>query len=146
MASSIKYGFNAIIPAPIVNISKSYGRTGSQQKVGSVFNITLTGSVIPDKGSPNSSGVFSDSPTDEALTDNMGQIMLKQEHLRQLFSTDGLLLEINPCNPVESGSNSEMGFGFQKPTIPLHYRLPISVGLMDLRARMMSCSNCMELI
>jgi hypothetical protein len=34
----------------------------------------------------------------------MGQIMLKQEHLRQLFSTDGLLLEINPCNPVESGS------------------------------------------
>jgi hypothetical protein len=46
MASSIKYGFNAIIPAPIVNISKSYGRTGSQQKVGSVFHITLTGRVL----------------------------------------------------------------------------------------------------
>lgn len=97
--TTLRYNNNRIIPAPFVNINKEYVTAGDGSKVGQLFNITLTGNLISYKGSPDSDGDFytgDDYPSDETIDDGLklNALQRKQEAIRDLFSTDGQLLEI----------------------------------------------------
>jgi hypothetical protein len=85
----------------LATISKSYNRTDDTTKLGARHSITLNGTIVAWKGSPNSSGVFwelSNYPPDQDISQNSRQkaIISKQEALKQLFSLDYKLLEIVP--------------------------------------------------
>ena len=112
MPSRVSYASSRLVPAPLVSISKQYLRSGDGEKIGSLFNITLSGVLVTDKGSPNSSGVFntgSGYQADESIANDarLASILRKQEAVRELFSDDGLSLEIQSadgsppikCNP-----------------------------------------------
>lgn len=105
---------NKIQPAPYVNIEKTYSKTEDGQVLGSLFNLTLNGYILPYKGSPNSSGVFwtgTGYGPDENINVNsrLTSILAKQKALMTLFSStnNGKVLEIYPddasqpmkCNP-----------------------------------------------
>src|SRR3990167_679805 len=97
---SIKYNSKKIIPAPFVNFSKTYNTAQDGTIVGSIFNFTLEGWLIPTKGSPTSSGTFwtdVGSPADEtvATDDLMSSIIRKQEALRDLFSVEGKTFQVD---------------------------------------------------
>ena len=117
----ILYDGKRLIPAPLVSISKEYLKVG-QEKIGHTFRITLANSMICYKGSPasvvgpigtDSSGdwsgrwyIGSNYPSDEThstVEAKANSILRKQEALRELFSQDGLLLEIQsgPNQPVK---------------------------------------------
>ena len=75
----VSYDGNKLIPAPFVEISKDYIKTGDGKKVGSTFNVSLQGTIVPSKGSPNSKGGFQrqhgDKP-DENIRSNEIQFAL----------------------------------------------------------------------
>lgn len=94
-----------IIPPPFFNARKQFLRANDGTILGTIWNISLNGTIVAHKGSPNSSGTFwtsSGEPADEVLTaDEYFDVLLrKQEALRDLFSSknDGKLLEIVPEN------------------------------------------------
>ncbi len=106
------YDSKAIIPAPFVSISQNILRSEGGEIAGRTWRLTLSGKLVADKGSPDSSGVFytgSGYPPDENLLDNQrsGALMRKQSALRELFKEEGKILEISPwdgmpalkCNP-----------------------------------------------
>lgn len=106
------YNGKRLIPAPFVNIRKDYTKTNDGENVGSKFNISIIGTIVAWKGSPNSSGTFwtlGDYPPDEVIQQDsrLKAIIRKQEAIRQLFATEGLLLEFQSddgsapmmCNP-----------------------------------------------
>ena len=71
--SVISYRNQKIIPAPFVNITKSYERDAQGKKIGATFTITLTSKIVAFMGSPNSSSVFHTGtgyPADEVISDN----------------------------------------------------------------------------
>ena len=87
-----------IIPAPFMTISKTYQKSGNGDIIGKLYTLTLTGTIVSYMGSPYSDGTFyegGDYPDDEVLTSDqkLGAIFRKQEALRDLFSTEGLLFE-----------------------------------------------------
>lgn len=90
----------ALIPAPFVSISKSYDKTGDGKKVGSIYSITLEGTIVPDKGSPNSEGgwheIAGTYPADENISAEQIQYSLfkKTSAIRKLFATEGKELYI----------------------------------------------------
>jgi hypothetical protein len=116
---SVSYDSKKIVPAPLININKTYQKTGDGSKAGVLFNISANGTLVPFKGSP--SGNYSDindafwtlggNPPDEAIDVTDGatfdRILRKQEALRDLFKTDGKSFEWQPaggqpvvkCNP-----------------------------------------------
>lgn len=96
--SRVQYDGKRLIPAPLVSLRKSYQTTPDGEKIGSVFNISVIGTLVAFKGSPTSSGTFwtsSGYPPDENIDNNarLGSLIRKQEALRELFSTDGLSME-----------------------------------------------------
>jgi hypothetical protein len=107
-----------IIPAPLVTLNKDYNRNPDGSKVGTVYNITLRGTLLPFRGSPSGAYASLDTafhsgtgyPSDEVFASNnedFDNILRKQEALRWLFSEDGGSLEWQPsggqpvvkCNP-----------------------------------------------
>jgi len=117
MARVIYFG-QAIIPAPLIGITKNYIKAGDGTKLGINYGITITGTLLPFMGSP--SGTFtspadafwtlSGDPPDESFANNdaaFSSLIKKKEALRYLFSQEGKLLEIyagaSPaiirCNP-----------------------------------------------
>lgn len=110
--SSVSYSSKRLIPAPFVSVSKNYQTTGDGEKIGSSFQLSITGTIVAFKGSPNSSQVFHTTggfPADEVIAANarLAAIFRKQEAIRELFSNDGLTLEFQSadgsqpmkCNP-----------------------------------------------
>lgn len=108
---SVQYNSKKIIPAPLVNISQEYIKNGDT-KIGTIYRITLTGTMLSNKGSPQSDGTFwtlSGYPADETITHDtsLKSILAKQAAIRQLFSEEGKSFEIQPldgsaplkCNP-----------------------------------------------
>lgn len=89
----IYYNNKTIIPCPIASISQRKNRVGDNRQISVEYNINLSGTILPFY-----SGVFNDSSEnikgafveDEALA----QILQKQNELREIFSEDGKLLEI----------------------------------------------------
>jgi hypothetical protein len=109
----VSYGESSLIPAPFVTFNRVFTRTNTNELIGSLFKITITGKLVSYKGSPNSSGIFwtgSNYPSDENISmDGMlGAILRKQQALRNLFSQDGLTLTFQSadgsapltCNPI----------------------------------------------
>lgn len=115
---SLSYDGKRIIPAPTVSLTKAYLKSDDGSKIGSRYQITLTGTLLPWRGSPfGAYGSLADAfytlggyPPDEAPAGNgedFDHILRKQEALRWLFSQDGRSLEWQPtggqpvvkCNP-----------------------------------------------
>ena len=108
-----------IIPAPLVAINKVYQSNPDGSRKGTLYNITLTGTLLPFNGSP--SGIYTTNPgnsfwtqtgyppdvTYEENNEDFNHILRKQEALRWLFNEDGGSLEWQPasgqpvvkCNP-----------------------------------------------
>jgi len=110
--SSVSYNGSRLIPAPFVSVSKNYETTGDGEIIGSTFQLTITGTIVAFKGSPNSSRVFhttSGFPADEVIATDarLGAIFRKQEAIRELFADQGKSMEFQSadgsqpmkCNP-----------------------------------------------
>lgn len=104
-AAHITYSGQRLIPAPFVTITKEYNTNPNKKKVGSTFNITLNGSFIPYRGSPDASGNFYTGsnddwtgPNDSVETDWFSALMRKKDALRALFSSEGCTLKIITCD------------------------------------------------
>jgi hypothetical protein len=107
----ISYDGKYIVPAPFLGINKTYIRTSDGQKVGATYSITLDGTLIPHKGSPDSKGnlyesenISPDDENDISVSILQHAFMKKTEAIRDLFSTDGKLLEISSWLENSGGS------------------------------------------
>lgn len=92
-----------LIPCPLVTIQKNYVRIGGEQGeiVSSNYDVTLNGTIVAYKGSPNSDGVFWDTsgyPPDENIPteSRLASILSKQKAIQELFNknNEGKTLEI----------------------------------------------------
>lgn len=98
------YDEKRIIPAPpSVTIQKRILRSGDGIKIGSIFDITVRGTLVAYKGSPDSDGSFwtsSNYPPDETINDSerLAAVLRKQEALRRLFANEGRLFEIQSAD------------------------------------------------
>ena len=54
----VMYNGKRLIPAPLVSINKEYQRSPDNTKIGTNFNLTVNGTLLAYKGSPDSSGTF----------------------------------------------------------------------------------------
>tara|TARA_E500000331_G_scaffold356741_1_gene416026 strand:- start:6364 stop:9285 length:2922 start_codon:yes stop_codon:yes gene_type:complete len=99
----ISYNSQPLIPAPFVNISKEYIKTGDGKKVGATYTISIEGTLIPEKGSPNSTGAFSAKPSDENITidDIQYSLFNKASAIRLLMATEGKRLDIRTWKKTE---------------------------------------------
>lgn len=90
-----------IKPTPFISISKQLDKTGDGTIIGATYSITLTGTLLSERGSPDSAGLFygtdawtdkytgGDTDSNEALAANlkMKSLQKKQQVLRNLFSS-----------------------------------------------------------
>lgn len=110
--SYVMYNSQRLIPAPFVSVQKEYQRSQDGTPIGSVFRLNVRGTVIAYMGSPKVDGSFWSQPgypPDETIPDSsrLKAIIRKQEAIRELFSNDGYLFEIQSadgsqpmkCNP-----------------------------------------------
>ena len=80
-------GTKRLIPEPFVNISKSFDKSGSGEILGVRYSITLTGTLLYDRGSPNSSGAFGADATETITSGNeYKSLQNKQKAISNLFS------------------------------------------------------------
>jgi len=110
--SRVHYDGNLLQPAPFVSVSKQFQKSENGESVGTLFNLTIQGTIVAFKGSPDSAGDFwtvSGSPADETIAANarLKAIIRKEEAIRDLFSNEGKSLEFQSldgsqpmkCNP-----------------------------------------------
>ena len=107
-----------IVPAPLVSISTQILKNGAGEAFGVTYSITLTGTILDDKGSPFATkpdgtlfgfvddvtppvdgpyNAFPTGPVTQQLVDknkSLTAILSKQKSLRALFATDGKKFEI----------------------------------------------------
>jgi len=99
----------SIIPSPLVSINKNYQSNDDGTKIGTIYSITLTGTMLSFMGSPSGSysslnqafhtlGGYPPDDTDTGNNENFNNIIRKQEALRWLFSEDGGTLEWQPSD------------------------------------------------
>lgn len=101
-----------LIPAPFVNFNKEIYFSDDGQPIGNTFKITLQGTLLPNKGSPFSTGWYTGTsyPSDQAFTtddDRFNSLLAKQELLRETLSKPGFKLTWQPvgqapidCYPI----------------------------------------------
>jgi len=96
-----------IIPAPIFNLDKQITFFGDGQPLSSRYVLNLRGTILPNKGSPSSSGFYTGAsdPANESWatdSDRHYSIQQKQEYLKDLFAKPGLKLQYfgSGNNPV----------------------------------------------
>lgn len=93
-----------IIPAPLVTLTKNEARSGDGRPISTTFQINLRGSLLPNNGSPNSSGIWQTGigyPNSENFSsdlDKFNSILAKQEYLKEVLNTPGKILEYGPDN------------------------------------------------
>ena len=110
------YNSKKIIPSPLVSVSKNYINTGSDSHLGVTYDLQLTGTLVPFRGSP--SGNYNNindafwtglgEPPDQVFETNPGDfnsLLRKQEAIRHLFNVDGKSLEWQPGSGVAVRSN-----------------------------------------
>jgi hypothetical protein len=111
-----------IRPTPLVSIGSNFNKNGAGENIGTVYTITLTGTLLADKGSPYATGydfienlspapsfigpfnafdsnlshTASNKPPMQNIPVNQAAyaIFKKQQALRSLFSIDGQKIEI----------------------------------------------------
>ena len=102
-----------LIPIPLVNISKTANFSEDGRQISSTYEINLEGTLLPNRGSPLSTGWYTgsgaDAPSQSFSTeaDQHKSIMAKQEYLREAFSQPGYRLfydipgtQTIDCNPI----------------------------------------------
>ncbi len=105
----VYYDSASIIPAPFLSLNKATQATSDGTKVGSIVEITINGTLVAYKGSPqggtlsgaswggpyNRFWINSGYPPDESVNANtrLYSMEAKQEALRALFANDGKWLE-----------------------------------------------------
>lgn len=104
---SLLYNGKKIEPAPFIRIAKDYERSDSDEKQGVNYNVSLIGTLVSYRGSPDSSGNFwilGGSPPDENIPydDRLRALLRKRQALDCLFSEDGKLLEIFALNGMST--------------------------------------------
>ena len=90
----VSYDGKFIVPAPLLSISESYVRSADGTPLSGSFELTLKGTLLPDIGSPRSTGTFSITSAAANIretgivTDDQrfGSIIRKQQALRNLFT------------------------------------------------------------
>ena len=90
----VLYNGKYITPAPLYSLSESFTRTSDGTVLSSQFEITLNGTLLPDRGSPGPTGqLFTTFATANAVdtsinTDDkrFGSLVKKQRALRDLFT------------------------------------------------------------
>ena len=111
-----------IRPTPFISISKQLDKTGDGTIIGATYNISLTGTLLSERGSPDKDGLFygtaawtatHGSATDatHALAANvkMKSLQQKQQVLRNLFSST------NQVDREISDANNELGMVEVRP-------------------------------
>jgi len=116
-----------IRPTPLVSISTNVIRN-KVGTLGSTYDITLTGTIIADEGSPyyiaaggggpnNKFAIDYVRPTSEAIAveNRLDAILSKQNLLRELFANNDQLMEIAPVNsPVISCRPTLVSINFEE--------------------------------
>ena len=105
----VLYNGKYITPAPLYSLSENYLRTTDGTVLSSQFELTLNGTLLPDRGSPGPTGqFFTTLSTAEAVdtsinTDDkkFGSLLKKQRALRDLFT-------INPGEPNTGSPTSKI--------------------------------------
>lgn len=101
MPTTVSYNGQKLVPAPLLNINKSYVYTGSEE-IGTTYNITVNGYILANMGSPSSSGLWDSTgyPPDETPTgdQHLGYIIRKQERLRDLFADNYKSFEVQSAD------------------------------------------------
>jgi hypothetical protein len=92
--SRVVYNDKRIIPAPLINITKTYQKSGNGDIIGKLYTITVTGTIVAYMGSPTHEGVWWEAggyPDDEDIPadERLAAIFRKQEALRTLFADEG---------------------------------------------------------
>jgi len=80
-----------LMPTPFVSVSKEYQKAGDGEMLGCTYNISLTGTIVAHKGSPQSDGGWITTDVNEsiALADNKHKSVLnKIKAISNLFSSD----------------------------------------------------------
>lgn len=104
--ASVVYDNKAIIPSPLVTITKVYRASDDGEKHGVSYDISLAGTLLPFRGSPSGNyplgdpsdafWTLSNYPPDETYVGGdtpFARLERKQEALRWLFREDGKILE-----------------------------------------------------
>lgn len=103
-----------LIPAPIVSINEDITAAPDGRKIGTVYTLTITGTITTDMGSPQDGGVagsYWGGPNNLFWTGpgypsndltNIGSkqnsIQIKQDAIRALFATDGQWIQFQSPN------------------------------------------------
>jgi len=104
-----------LMPTPFVTVSKEYQKAGDGEMLGCTYNITLTGTIVATKGSPQSNGSWIDvGDPDEnedlpTVLEKHKSVLTKIKAISNLFSSDnnGGLLEVDFFDPQDA---SDAGF------------------------------------
>lgn len=114
---ALKIDNKRIVPIPLVNISKSANFSDDGRQISSTYEITLEGTLLPNRGSPISTGWYTGvgEPPPESFAseaDKHKSIMMKQELIREAFSQPGYRLfydipgiQTIDCNPKTNSIN-----------------------------------------
>ena len=99
----VTYGEARLYPSPLYSLSSTINKTDDGTPISVNYDITLTGTLLPSKGNPSSSGEFPDLSSNAGIANDTSEgssdlrfkaLLTKQQALTQLFQQDGLKLEI----------------------------------------------------
>lgn len=103
----VTYGGKRLVPAPFITIERVFQKAQNGLTLGTAYNINLNGTLVARKGSPGASGSVGANWTDDWWTgagyptdsNTIGYdvIQYKQKKLLDAFATEGLKLEVLPC-------------------------------------------------
>ena len=96
-----------IVPAPLYAISHDITRTNGGVILSCAYNITLTGSIIANRGYPMSTGGFSTS-TDDALDIVETGIVTQEQAFASLLNKQMALKELALLEGTSYGSNKKV--------------------------------------
>ena len=117
----VKVNGKFLVPAPLVDFSKSYFTSENGETIGAEYSINLAGTILPNKGNPvvdsstllssfsSDSWTSSKSPDDDPnhgvdLDDSLLSLMGKQEQIRNQFSIgQAVEIEITDLETASSG-------------------------------------------
>jgi hypothetical protein len=149
--ATVIYDGKAIIPAPLININKIYRTAGDGSKHGVGYDLTLTGTLMPFRGSPSGNYPLGDpsnafwtsggTPPDETYVGGdtpFVQLQRKQEAIRWLFREDGKQLEwyggaASPakCRPKVIDINFSEGQWVDRSDFTISFQAESIVGITD---------------
>jgi len=122
----VLYNEKPLVPAPLYTLSQNIRRTGDGTPISVEYNITLTGTLVSYRGSPNSLGVFAVDNADQDLATSALRaeaILKKQNSIQGLFQDQGKKFEIiaegtgrTSCYPRVESVSFDSGINIEKST------------------------------